>query len=245
VDLYLLRNCGTTWEKLGTAVTTSDGQHAETEGADDSGGRIYYELPPAQRLGPGRHRVRFVVAGDGTSADAFIEVVPAGAHLAVMDVDGTLTTSETAEFGALLTGKPPDAEPDAARVATALAAKGYRPYYLTARPEWLTARTREFLAGAGFPPGILETTTGGSGAVGADAATYKKAALARIAAKSLVPSFALGNTDTDAQAYAAANITPAGNRVFLRYTDGMTGGRRVEKYADLLPVIEQLAPICP
>jgi phosphatidate phosphatase PAH1 len=245
VDIYLLRGCGATWEKLGTAITTSDGQHPETEGADDSGGRIYYQLAPAQQLGPGRHRVRFVVAGDGTATDLFIEVVPAGTRLAVFDVDGTLTTSETAEFGALLTGKIPAAEPDAARVVTALAARGYRPYYLTARPEWLTGRTREFLAEGGFPPGILETTTGGSGAVGADAGIFKKAALARISAKGLAPGFGLGNSETDASAYAGANITPAMNRVFLRFTDMVSGGRRIEAYADLLPELARLPLLCP
>jgi phosphatidate phosphatase PAH1 len=185
-----------------------------------------------------------VAAGDGSFTDLFIEVVPAGTRLVVTDIDGTLTTNETAEFGALLTGQTPAAEPDAAAVVTALAAKGFRPYYLTARPEWLTGRTNEFLTSAGFPPGIVETTTGGSGAVGADAGIFKTAALARITAKGLVPRFALGNSDTDAKAYASANITPAGNRVFLRYTDAASGGRRIEKYADLLPVIAQLAA-CP
>jgi hypothetical protein len=242
VDVYLLRGCVGSWELMGTAVTTKSGAHAETEGADDSGGRVYFQLTPAQRLAPGRHRVRFVVAGDGSSTELFVEVVPAGTRLAVLDVDGTLTTSEAAEFGALLTGQTPAAEPDAANVVAALAAKGYRPYYLTARPEWLTNRTREFLDGAGFPPGIVETTTGGSGALGNDAATFKKAALARIAGKGLTPAFALGNGDSDASAYAAANVTAA-SRVFLRYTDG-SGGRRVDSYGELLPVIAQLPPAC-
>jgi hypothetical protein len=40
IDIYLLRDCGSTWEKLGTELTTQDNQHAPVEGVDDTGGRI-------------------------------------------------------------------------------------------------------------------------------------------------------------------------------------------------------------
>ena len=55
------------------------------------------------------------------------------------------------------------------KIIPPLAAKGYRPLYVTARPDWLTSRTREFLAKNGFPPGIIHTTTKGTGAIGAAA----------------------------------------------------------------------------
>jgi hypothetical protein len=244
VDLFLLRGCGTTWEPLGTAITTGNGEHAEVEGVADPGGRVYFSVPADKRLGPGRHRVRFVVAGDGSSTEVFVEVRPAGTAVAVVDVDGTLTTSETAEFGALLTGQLPAAQPDAARALGLLPTAGYRLLYLTARPEWLTERTREFLAGAGFPPGIIETTTGGSGALGADATKFKTDALARISAKGLRPALAIGNTDSDAAAYAAANIQPAQSRIFFKYTDSANGGRRIESYADVVDDFNQRPPVC-
>ncbi len=245
VDIYLLRGCTGAWEKLATATTTRDGQHATIEGAQDTGGRIYFQVPADKRLAPGRHRVLFVVAGDGTSTEQFVEVAPRGASIAVIDIDGTLTTSETAEFGALLIGQLPTPEADAAKAVTLLVARGYRPYYLTARPEWLGARTREFLASNGFPSGILETTTGLSGALGADAVKYKTEALARQRAKGLVTGFAIGNTDTDAAAYATANVTPARHRVYLRYNDSAHGGRRFERYGDLLGELAALPPVCP
>ena len=242
VDVFLLRGCGNSWEKLGTAIVTGNGEHAPVEGVPDPGGRVYFPIPADKRLALGRHRVRFVVAGDGSATEAFVEVRAAGTAVAVIDVDGTLTTSESAEFGALLTGKLPTAEPEAARALSLLPGVGYRLLYLTARPEWLTGRTREFLSAAGFPPGIVETTAGGSGALGADAARFKTEALARLAGKGLRPALAIGNTDTDAEAYAAANIEPAQRRIFLRFTDSAHGGRRIEGYGDVLADFSQLCP---
>jgi hypothetical protein len=244
VDVYLLRGCGTTWEPLGTAITTGNGEHAEVEGVSDPGGRVYFSVPADRRLAPGRHRVRFVVAGDGSTTELFVEVRPAGTPIAVVDVDGTLTTSEAAEFGALLTGQLPAAQPDAARALALLPAAGYRILYLSARPEWLTERTRDFLSNAGFPAGIIETTTGGSGALGADATKFKTDAVTRISGKGLRPALAIGNTDSDAAAYAAANIQPPQNRFFFKYTDSASGGRRIDSYADAITDFGQLAPAC-
>ena len=75
VDVYLLRNCSGSWEKLTTASTTTDGSHATVLGTDDSGGRIYYQIPKSKELGLGRHRIHLVVAGDHSNTDLFIEVV--------------------------------------------------------------------------------------------------------------------------------------------------------------------------
>jgi hypothetical protein len=244
VDVFLLRGCGTTWEKLGTANSTRAGDHPDVEGAADNGGRVYFEVPKEKALGPGRHRVRLVVAGDGSAAEFFVEVRPAGTKLAVLDVDGTLTTSEAAEFGALLGGQLPAPQPDAARAVGLLAARGYRLLYLTARPEWLTARTRDFLTSNGFPAGVIETTTGGTGALGADATKFKTEALARVSGKGFVPAFAIGNTDSDAAAYAT-QIKAAQSRVFFRFTDAAHGGRRIDDYAALARELETHAPVCP
>ncbi|HET6279365.1 MAG TPA: hypothetical protein VFH73_00305, partial [Polyangia bacterium] len=161
VDIYLLRGCGATWEKLGTALT-SQGQHAAVEGVDDNSGRVFYEIPADKKLGLGRHRARFVVTGDLSFTEAFVEVVAPGTPLFVADVDGTLTTDEAAELNALLTGTLPNANPDAADALKALVAKGYRPLYLTARAEGLTERTHRFLSERGFPAGIVNTTSAGA-----------------------------------------------------------------------------------
>jgi hypothetical protein len=243
VDIYLLRGCGATWEKLGTA-RTSQGQHAAVEGVDDNSGRVFFEIPADKKLGLGRHRARFVMMGDLSVTEAFVEVVAPGTPLFVADVDGTLTTDEAAELNALLTGTLPNANPDAADALKALVATGYRPLYLTARAESFTERTRRFLSERGFPAGIVNTTLAGA-VSGAAAAPYKTAALAALAAKGLVPSYSFGNTDTDAQAYNSASVAPLDHRIFFRFTDAMFKGRRIEAYTELLPELSKLPPVCP
>ncbi len=233
VDIWLLRDCGANWQLLGSATTSNDGDHATVEGVDDTGGRVFFQIPAADTLGLGRHRLHLVVRGDLTSTDVFIEVVAPGTKLFVSDVDGTLTTDENAEFGALLTGSLPNMNTDASAALTLLAEKGYRPFYLTARPEWLGQRTRDFLDTNGFPAGIVHTTLTFEGALGNAAETYKTDELAALTAKSLVPSWVFGNTSSDAAAYENTGILPLDHRVFFQYDDTF-GGRRIEAYTALL-----------
>jgi hypothetical protein len=244
VDLYLLRDCGDAWEPLGTASTTEEDAHATVEGVEDSGGHVYFEIPPDKALGLGRHRVHLVVRGDLSATDVFIEVVPPGTPVVASDVDGTLTGTETEEFTALLTGQLPDCHPDAPEAFQILAAKGYHPMYLTARPEWLVGRTREFVGTYGFPPGIGHTTLGLTGATGASAATYKTDELAALAQRGMVPAWAFGNTGTDAEAYDNAGVLPISSRAFYQFDDTAFGGRRIESYTELLDELEALPSLC-
>lgn len=244
VDIFVQRDCASGWEQLGTATTTRAGQpHPTVEGVEDNGGRVYFEIPEAQRLGPGRHRVRMVVRGDGSSTDLFIDVVPPQTPIFVSDVDGTLTSSENIEFAALLAGVLPATHPSAPEALQALAAKGYRPLYLTARPEWLVERTRAFLDEHGFPPGIIHTTTWELGTLAADgAAPFKTDELAMLRAKGLVPAFGFGNKPTDSQAYGTA-IPDLNNRFFYRISGDFTG-RKINDYGELLPQFGRVAPVC-
>jgi phosphatidate phosphatase PAH1 len=227
VDVFVQRDCA--WQKLGTSITTNDGA-------------IEFEIPEAERLGPGMHRIRLVVAGDRTSADVIVDVVPPNTPIFVSDIDGTLTSSEHVEYVKLLTGDLPDTHPGAPEALRALAAKGFRPVYLTARPEWLAPRTHAFLDKHGFPPGIVQTSMSFTGAgIGGSAATYKKEALAGLAAKGLVPAYGFGNKSTDSDAYAT--IDPTDHRIFFQI-DGAFTGRKIESYTELLPAFETLAPAC-
>ena len=214
------------------------------EGVEDTGGRVYVSLAPDAALPLGRHRVHMVVRGDLTSASGIIEVVEPQTAMFVTDVDGTLTTYETEEFSALLTGQTPMANPSAAEALWLLAERGYRPFYLTARPEYLVERTREFIATRGFPPGVIHTTTTLTGATGSAAVTYKNGELAALAARGLVPAYGIGNTDSDAEAYATAGIQPDTARIFFQFTDSF-GGRRIESYTELLDEFGALPPACP
>lgn len=243
VDIWLDRGCTGAWELLGSVLTTEENEHGPVEGVEDSGGRVFFPIPAERVLAPGRHRVHLVVRGDLSATDLFIEVVPPETPVFVSDVDGTLTTYETEEFTALLTGALPAVNADAPAVFHELVARGYRPMYLTARPEWLVARTREFLDHHGFPPGVVHTTTGLTGATGGSAVSYKTGELDVLSARGLTPAFAFGNTDSDAEAYDHAAIEPLDHRLFFQFDDAF-GGRRFDAYGELIADVQALPPAC-
>jgi phosphatidate phosphatase PAH1 len=241
VDVYVQRDCTSGWEQVGTAITTTDGNAPNLEGVTPANGRIYFPIPAGKELGPGRHRVLLVVAGDGTSTELTIDVVPPKTPIFVSDVDGTLTSSEAVEFVKLLTDDLPETHRGAPEALRALAAKGYRPVYVTARPEWLTQRTRDFLDKHGFPPGIVRTSTTLTGAgFGDAAANFKKGEMNELARRGLVPTFGFGNKQSDADAYAPIPI--ANRRIFLKADT--SSGRRIESYTELLPELSNLAAAC-
>jgi phosphatidate phosphatase PAH1 len=230
VDVFLERGCAGAWEKLGTATTTD-------------GGGVVFDVPGDKVLERGRHRVRLVVAGDRSHTDLIVEVVRRGAPIFVSDVDGTLTESETAEFPRLLEGTLPTAHPDAAAVLRTLADKGYLAVYLTARPEWLTRRTRAFLEANGFPPGIVRTTSGLTGHVGDSAALFKSLELAELRRRGFLIAWAFGNQPSDTDAYEAASIQPRRHRVFVGLDD-RHGGRRIDAYRELLSDVAEAESVC-
>jgi hypothetical protein len=244
VDVYLLRDCAGTWEMLGTATTTEDGESPPVEGVDDTGGRVYFPIPAGRELGVGRHRILFVVRGDHTTTDQFVEVLPPDARFVVSDVDGTQTETETAEFAAIFGGADPAHQPSGPELSWALARRGYRVFYLTARPEWLHQRTHEWLDAHGYAPGIVHTTLSGTGAMGSAAQTFKTDELNALLGR--FPGsidYAIGNTDTDIAAYAAVGL-PAERVYSYRYDPG-AAGTRVDDYGTLIPLADALPAICP
>jgi hypothetical protein len=246
IDVYLLRDCGASWEKIGTYPTTPrEDHHPPVAGVEDKGGQLFLELSQVTRpLRIGRHRVRLVVAGDLTATDLFLEVLPYGARVVVTDIDGTLTSSETAMVQDLATGEPSDARPGGAEVMHALAGRGYHLFYLTARPDWLVPRTRAWLSLQGYPPGILHTTVMPAGAVGAGAAAFKAEELAALkAATGIVPEIAFGNMQSDVATYAAAGI-PASQCYYIGLDGDLAGGVRHDDYRALVPSFAALPPVC-
>ncbi|MCC6556478.1 MAG: phosphatidylinositol transfer protein [Polyangiaceae bacterium] len=247
IDVYLLRGCGAAWEKIGTRRTTDDDRpHPPVLGVTDSGGRVFLDIAKETRpLDIGRHRVHMAVAGDGTAADLFLEVLPPGARVAVTDVDGTLTSSEAALLDDLAGGEPPAAHPGAADAMRALAGRGYFVFYLTARPEWLVDKTRQWLSLRGFPPGLLRTTLSSAGAIGASAAAFKATELALLkGATGIVPELAFGNMPSDVDTYWAAGIHAA-RRYFYKLDGDLRGGVRHDDYTALAPSLAALPAACP
>lgn len=233
VDVWLDRGCTGAWDRLATVTTTDDGDHATVEGVEDTGGRVYLPIPESARMGLGRHRLVFVVRGDHSIAEQFVDVLPPDARIVVTDVDGTQTESETAEWATLLGASGPDAQPSGAELLHTLVERGFHVFYLTARPEWLEPRTRSWLREYGYPEGTVHTTLGGTGALGGAAETFKTDELSRLDAH--LPgslTIAIGNTDTDVAAYVAAGLPPE-RIVSYRYDAGALA-TRVDDYATLV-----------
>jgi phosphatidate phosphatase PAH1 len=157
-------------------------------------------------------------------------------------VDGTLTENENAAFVALLTGPPPMANAGGPDVMRALVSRGYEVMYLTARPEWLEQGTHQWLSLRGFPRGIVHTTLGVTGALGAAAADFKTAELLALRMRfGRAPDYGFGNTDSDVTAYVRAGVASA---FYYRFSGDLRGGSRVDDYNTLVPRVRALAPRC-
>jgi hypothetical protein len=284
VDIFVLRGCGGTWEKLGTTTTTTILEHDTVEGVVDDGARVFFQIPDAKKLDVGRHRVRMVVAGDHTVAEQFIEVLPPGTPLLVSDVDGTLTENqpgssvvcdEESDFPALarmLVGEPdePKLHEGVSKLYRSIVSAGYRPMYLTARPEFLVPHTRKFLReknrsdGRGdLPQGLVHTTITLTGAFNAAAQAFKTDELKRLVAKGFDVRFGFGNRPSDVAAYDANHVTfryyfenldtvwracTAVEQVTLLpspYPAFTDGDFRIKDYADLDLASASLPPVCP
>lgn len=244
VDVYLLRGCKGAWERVGTYKTTWDDQHPIVQGVDDTGGYVYADLSHLPPLEVGRHRLRFVVAGDHTSTDSVIEVLADDARVAVADLDGTLTISETEAWAEVTTGLPPHANPGAAEALQSLVNRGFTLMYLTARPGWLVPRTHEWLALRNFPQGIVRTSLHKLPLVGEYASDFKSQEFAMLKeATGLVPEIGFGNTGTDVATYQAAGI-PSESAYFFQFDVPPTYGVKQEDYRTLLPTLEALPARC-
>jgi phosphatidate phosphatase PAH1 len=244
VDVWVARDCRT-WERLGSARTLSDGAGTTIEGVPPNGGRVYFQVPAARALGVGRHRFRFVVRGDGSTADSVLDVLPSTARVAVSDVDGTLTSSEWAALGALIDGQPPAAHPGSPEALWALARRGYHIFYLTARPEWLEPTTRRWVALRGFPPGVVHTTTGSTGALNSAAQRFKEDELRALAARlGRAPDYGFGNRASDVATYTAVGIDPR-RSYYYQLSGDLRGGQRLDDYRALVAPFALLPTVCP
>jgi hypothetical protein len=182
----------------------------------DSDGRVSFELDTTP-LGLGRFALHQAVTGDASGAPSELRVLPAGTQLIVLDIDGTLTTSDSEvlqdtidEFflpiyeGSYL----PEAYPGAIALTQALADKGYVLVYLTGRPYWLTRITREWLQELGFAPGHLHLTDSNGEALPTEGGvgSYKRDYLLGLLAMGYTIEYAYGNATTDIWAFEQAGI---------------------------------------
>ena len=66
-------------------VQTPGGWHEIGSGVTNDDGRISFDVPKEKTLRGGRHRLRLVVAGDHTSTDLLVDVVPKHTKIFVSD----------------------------------------------------------------------------------------------------------------------------------------------------------------
>jgi hypothetical protein len=162
-----------------------------------------YDLPATGFVAPSGRPVYAVLEADGSCAEHFDFLYPAGTKLIVSDIDGTLTADDNELLMQLSSATyVPRMMGAADRLIQAWGGKGYPIVYLTARPNAYRAESRGWLEDLGFPTGALITQTS---SVTADA--YKTVWLDR-----MIQDFgwnivaAYGNADTDITAYENAGI---------------------------------------
>ncbi len=195
-DVRVFLDDCTGWVPLGDFTTDDDGQ---------------IHVPLATALPIGIYDVRFEVLGDGSLTSATLWVLPAGTKIALTDIDGTLTESDSELFEQMIDGSHvPLAYAGAVALTTAHEAKGYIVMYVTGRPDWLAGMTRAWLADLGFAAGPLRVTDSNTeilpteGSVG----DFKKTVLTKLMADYEI-AFAYGNASTDLYAYLGAGLDPA------------------------------------
>ncbi|MEO8550293.1 MAG: hypothetical protein ABI678_09970, partial [Kofleriaceae bacterium] len=157
---------------------------------------------------PGLHDLYVSVVGD-RSGVAMLGYV--GDAIAISDVDGTLTASESAVIETLVGGENPAAQSDAAAMFRNLAARGIQVVYLTARGNQYTEATRSWLASRGFPRGPLRLAPSFATLPGDATVAFKRAA---ISALGIAVVAAIGNRASDITAYTAAGV--AADRIYIK-----------------------------
>lgn len=221
VEIWLqnAESCG--WTKLGEALTSNTDTGDIIEGIADTGGRVFYEIPLAQRLGVGTYRVKMLVKGDHSSATFSINVWPAGTSFSVTDMDGTMTTKEADGLWTAFDPASPTARPYAVDFMNAHASKNIRPIFLTARPEWMTVGTRQWLVTQGYAFGPLRLSESTIGLQGEEAVAYKGEVVRRLVGQGFNFVRGIGNRWSDYEAYVSAGIAPED---ILLFDEGDIGG---------------------
>jgi hypothetical protein len=232
-DVRVLLDTCDAWRDLGVHTTTSDGH-------------LMAPVPAALRTGV--YEARFQVLGDGSGTVSFLWVLPAGTHVVLTDIDGTLTASDSQLFMQILDGNHvPVPYPGAADLTAAHAARGWLVLYLTGRPYALTQLTRDWLSAGAFVPGPLRVTDTIEQALPTESGVgaFKRQSITALAALGYLVDFAYGNATTDVYAYLAAGL-PSSRVWIIGANGGASGTHAVEgtweprvTEVEALPAVEQ------
>jgi phosphatidate phosphatase PAH1 len=196
VDVFACRHRA--WTRIGTART-------------DDEGRFALSLEGSDRLPVGMRDMFLSVAGDRTGASFLVVVAPDETPLAVSDIDGTLTSSESAAIGEII-GISPGIHDGAPEAWASIAAAGAIPIYTTARARHSTGSTREWLAEKGMPRGALRLAP--HVLLPGSATSEYKAGVFDALQEQLPIAIGVGNRETDIDAYTHAGL--AGSQIFIK-----------------------------
>ncbi|RMG07417.1 MAG: hypothetical protein D6731_23815 [Planctomycetota bacterium] len=177
------------------------------------------------------YRARRADRPSAAVARARIFVVPRRRPLAIVDIDGTLSTAAGPEV--LLRGGADAPTFSGAPELLRDLARRYQLVYLTARDDAFLSPTRRFLARHRFPPGPVLFNDWGFWDPDARAqlrpsrhGEFKLRVLRGLAARGLRLALGIGNAETDAEAYEAAGLRSCIRR------EGDRVGRRSFCFAD-------------
>lgn len=175
------------------------------EGWSDGRGWVSVSLSPIPK--PGDYPIRLEMPQDGTGAEATIFVRSRGTHIAVFDIDGTLTRGEI--WPVFLKGHLAEPRPFGLELAQALRERGCLIVYLTARAYELTESTRMWREYWHFPQGVVHVSRSPLGLSGDKAADFKRSFLEEARGPReaglahFIADFAFGNRPSDLSAYLA------------------------------------------
>ncbi len=184
----------------------------------DKHGRFELELAGDARLPVGMRDLYAHVRGDGSGVRFLAVVAPVGTSVLVSDVDGTLTSSENAVVGTVLTGDDAGHQPRAPEVFTQT---DQLVVYVTARGDQFTNLTRHWLLQHGFPLGPLRLAPSIAILPGSATVDFKTKTLVDLA----IPiSAGIGNRGSDIDAYTNVGLAP--DRILIldgEFTDEVRG----------------------
>lgn len=235
------------WWLFGSTYTTKDGQLGTVDGIADDGGRIFFTIPEARRLPVGSYRVKMLVKGDHSEADAWLHVWEKGTQVVVSDIDGTITTSENDGLWTVFDPSSPIPREGANTTFCAYASKGYRLIFLTARPEFTTNGTRRWFSENGFPAGVFQLSPSNKGELGSGAQAYKTNHLrSLVEQRGIAIEWAYGNKGSDLDTYLGVGVPHERIRLIAgEYSGELKGAKMIESYVSESERVACLPPVAP
>lgn len=219
---YSFKSNAKSWKYITRQLTDNDGSVKLTV--------------PSNFFSKGIHIVRFMVEGDLSYCDMYLNIADNKNKFVVFDLDGTLTLSDEELHKDIFLGLinipyEPKIHSYAHDVVEFYNKREYSIIYLTARPSWLTKESSSWLKANNFPFGILHTNDTFSTNVKAD--IYKALYLKSLQSVGINIKYLYGNAYTDILAYKTLKPNPKEIFIIGEHA-GKLGSTPISSYEDHL-----------